>query len=89
MDLHDLDAKPLARLPGAGRGADTVMGLKIHVDPYYSVSRRNPPVYHSRSDCPDGKWIHSEHRRLGTGGWPACGQCEALEAVVETREHDG
>ena len=36
-------------------------------------------VYHDRDDCPAGKRIKPEHRRLGTAGRPRCEDCQKLD----------
>ena len=56
--------------------------LRKNVGPYHSGSQRDEPVWHHRTDCPDGSRIRSSHLVRGRGGLPLCGKC------LELREND-
>jgi hypothetical protein len=51
--------------------------LKLNVAPYFSASAKDKRVHHTRSDCSEGRWIHSERLRSGTAGLPLCEECRA------------
>jgi len=46
---------------------------------YYSIDSHDPAVYHDKENCPDGKQILPENRRLGTGGHPHCKECPKVK----------
>ena len=44
-------------------------------DPYHTIEPEVHPVYHNKSNCPDGERIKPENRRDGTDGRPLCQEC--------------
>jgi hypothetical protein len=59
----------------------TIPRLK-NVRPYHAVGHhRTGAVYHDRTDCPDGKRIHSERLAAGAQNLPLCEACRALRPV--------
>jgi hypothetical protein len=46
-----------------------------YTSPYYSVASTDPPVYHSKSNCPDGERIKPQNKRYGTGNRRPCREC--------------
>jgi hypothetical protein len=48
------------------------------VYPYHSVSSEDHYVHHDNDNCPSGKQIAEENKRLGEGGRPLCEQCRKM-----------
>jgi hypothetical protein len=54
--------------------------MRNQVSPYHAVRQhRHQRVYHDRADCPIGREIHSQELAAGTGGFPRCEQCQAMQ----------
>jgi hypothetical protein len=54
---------------------ETIMG-KVY--PYHSTSSEDHYVHHDNDNCPAGKQIKEENKRLGEGGRPLCEQCRKM-----------
>jgi hypothetical protein len=46
--------------------------------PYYSVSSSDRPVFHNKSNCPEGERIKKEDKRYGTDNRPLCKECQKV-----------
>lgn len=50
------------------------------LEPFHSVNeRKKPPLaraYHNDGSCPSGREIRENDRRVGTGGYRLCPECE-------------